>query len=175
MRWIVGRKHTLYQDQWVHVQTADVEVPGGRRLDHRLVGSADGAYAVVVDDNRVLLLWRHRFIADAWGWEVPGGAIERDEPPASAAARELVEETGWRPAGPLEPLADFVPMAGLASAHHHVFVGRGAVRVGAPVDEFESDRVAWVPLADVRRIIGVGQVSDGTTLVALLALLDRVG
>jgi hypothetical protein len=32
MRWIIGRTHTLYHGQWVHVQTADVEVPDGRRL-----------------------------------------------------------------------------------------------------------------------------------------------
>ncbi|MGI5186190.1 NUDIX hydrolase [Dactylosporangium sp. CA-152071] len=175
MRWTVGRTQTLYQDQWVHLQTADVEVPGGRRLDHRLIRTANGAYALVVDNERVLLLWRHRFICDTWGWEVPGGAIEDGEQPSTAAARELVEETGWRPAGSLERLADFYPMGGLVSARHHVFVGRGAVHVGAPVDDFESARVAWVPLTDVRRIIDDGEIIDGTTLVALLALLERAG
>ncbi|MEV4516537.1 NUDIX hydrolase [Dactylosporangium sp. NPDC049525] len=175
MRWTVGSAHTLYQDQWVHLQTATVDVPDGPRFDHRIVRTANGAYALVVHDGRVLLLWRHRFICDTWGWEVPGGAIERGERSDRAAARELLEETGWRPAGALEPLVDFFPMGGLISAHHHVFVGHGAVHVGAPTDRFESERVVWVPLADVRRIIGAGEIVDGTTLLALLALLERVG
>jgi hypothetical protein len=28
---------------------------------------------VMDEDDRVLLLWRHRFITDTWGWEVPAG------------------------------------------------------------------------------------------------------
>lgn len=174
MRWTVGATRTLYQDQWVHLQTADVEIPDGRRFDHRLIHSANGAYAIVVVDGHVLLLWRHRFIPDTWGWEVPGGAIEPGEPPNAAAAREATEETGWRPAGLLEPLVEFFPMVGLVSAHHHVFLGRDAVRVGPPADQFESDRVVWVPVNEVGRLIRAGEVTDGTTLVALMALPDRI-
>ncbi|WP_433202009.1 NUDIX hydrolase [Dactylosporangium sp. CS-047395] len=174
MRWTVGQTRTLYQDRWVHLQTADVEAPGGHHFDHRLIRSANGAYALIVVDGHVLLLWRHRFIPDTWGWEVPGGRIEPGEQPDFAAAREATEETGWRPAGTLEPLAEFFPMAGLVSAHHHVFLGFGAVRVGPPADEFESDRIVWVPLDDLRGLITAGEVTDGTTLLALLALLDRL-
>jgi 8-oxo-dGTP pyrophosphatase MutT (NUDIX family) len=28
-------------------------------------------------------------------WEIPGGAVEADEPPWAAAARELAEELSW--------------------------------------------------------------------------------
>ncbi|RSM87614.1 hypothetical protein DMH04_11040 [Kibdelosporangium aridum] len=35
-------------------------------------------------------------------WEIPGGAVEADEPPWKTASRELVEELGWtRPLGRL--------------------------------------------------------------------------
>ncbi len=46
----------------------------------------------------VLLLWRHRFITDTWGWEIPAGGIDPGETPPDAAARETLEETGWEPA-----------------------------------------------------------------------------
>jgi len=45
----------------------------------------------------VLLLWRHRFITVTWGWEIPVGRAEPGGSPAQAAAREVEEETGWRP------------------------------------------------------------------------------
>ncbi|GAA3233615.1 hypothetical protein GCM10020216_054030 [Nonomuraea helvata] len=104
MRWQVHSEEPLYADRWLDVRVADVELPDGRHLDHRLIRTAPGAGAAVIDEqNRVLLIWRHRFITDTWGWEIPIGKIDDGEEPIAAAAREVEEETGWRP-GPLRPL-----------------------------------------------------------------------
>ncbi|MEV4136252.1 NUDIX hydrolase [Dactylosporangium sp. NPDC049742] len=173
MRWQVNSERTLYQDQWVHVLTADVELPDGRHLDHRLIRSAPGAGAVVVVDGKVLLLWRHRFITDTWTYEIPVGAIGNDEP-AVAAAREVEEETGWRP-GPLRPLIYTQPTPGLMNSEHHIFRADSAEYIGPPVDGFESERVEWVPLDDIRRLIDKRDIVTGTTLVALLYLLIDSG
>ena len=45
----------------------------------------------------MLLLWRHRFITDTWGWEIPAGRVEAGEALEDAARREAIEETGWAP------------------------------------------------------------------------------
>ncbi|MFD0470349.1 NUDIX domain-containing protein [Nonomuraea thailandensis] len=98
MRWQVHSEKSVYLDQWLDVRVADVELPDGRHLDHRLVRTAPGAGAVVTDDkDRVLLIWRHRFITDSWAWEIPLGQVDEGEMPMAAAAREVEEETGWRP------------------------------------------------------------------------------
>src|SRR4030095_3042953 len=97
MRWKIHSERDLYVDQWVHLSTADVELPDGRHLDHRIIRTAaPGAGAVVVHERRVLLMWRHRFITDSYGWEIPHGSIRHGEDPAEAAAREGEEENGWR-------------------------------------------------------------------------------
>ncbi len=171
MRWRVEAERTIHRDEWVHLQGVDVVLPNGMRLDHRVVRRPDGAFTVVVEDGRVLLLWRHRFITDSWGWEIPGGAVDPGEEPADAARRETVEETGWRPEGALRPLVRFAPMAGLVRVHHHVFHADAASYLGPPEDFWEADRVAWVPLAEARRLIAVGDIREGTSLVALLTLL----
>jgi len=172
MQWKVGQERTLYKDRWVHVASCDVELPDGRHLDHRVIHGAIGAGAVVVNDGQVLLLWRHRFITDTYGWEIPIGGIGDGEDAATAAAREVEEETGWRP-GPLRPLVYSQPTPGLMSSEHHIFRADSATFIGPPADAFESERVAWVPLTEVRTLIDKRDVVAGTTLVALLYLLTE--
>ncbi|MGW6132110.1 NUDIX hydrolase [Cellulomonas sp. NPDC055163] len=175
MRWQTFGERTVYDSPWVRVALVDVEVPGVGRLDHHVVRMpAHAAGTVVYDRGRgVLMLWRHRFITDTWGWEIPAGRLEDGETPAAAAARETLEETGWRP-GPLRPLVRYHPTNGSSDQTFHVFVADGATHVGEPADAFESERVAWVPLDEVRALARDGGIGDGLSLTGLLRfLLDR--
>jgi 8-oxo-dGTP pyrophosphatase MutT (NUDIX family) len=132
------------------------------------VRTQPAAGVVVADAGRssVLLLWRHRFITDTWGWEVPAGRVDEGESPEDAAGREVLEETGWRP-GPLTLLGSYFPNNGVADTAFHLFLADGATHVGAPTDWSESERVEWVPLDAVRAAIAAGEVGDGLTLTAL--------
>ncbi|TVZ05277.1 NUDIX domain-containing protein [Trebonia kvetii] len=87
MRWTVHSERPQCEDEWIDIRLADVELPDGRHLEHRLIRTPPGAGRVTVKDGRVLLLWRHRFITGTWGWEIPVGKIDPGEDPAHAAAR----------------------------------------------------------------------------------------
>jgi 8-oxo-dGDP phosphatase len=50
----------------------------------------------------------------------------------------------------------------------HVFVADGATRIGEPTDIGESERVEWVAVDVVRKLIVAGEVTDGLSLTALL-------
>ncbi len=173
MRWNVRSEKPLYRDDWLDIRLADVELPNRRHINHRLIRLAPGAGCVIFDDrDRVLLLWRHRFITDTWGYEIPIGQINPGESPAEAARRECEEETGWRPSR-LEPLIYTQPTPGVSDSEHHIFIGREAVRTGDPVDTLEADRIEWVPATQIRELIGTRQISSGTTLAALLFAICR--
>ena len=174
MRWIVRSEKPLYNDPWLDIRVADVELPDGRHLEHRVIRTPPGAGAVVTDEHgRVLLLWRHRFITGTWGWEIPLGKIDPGEDPEHAAARETEEETGWRP-GPLTFLLRTEPTPGISDSVHHIYQADGAERVGLPEDDFESEHIAWIPLADIPALAGRGQITSGTTLAALLYAITRL-
>jgi 8-oxo-dGTP pyrophosphatase MutT (NUDIX family) len=115
----------------------------------------------------VLLLWRHRFITDSWGYEIPAGRIEPGEQPEAAAGREVLEETGWRP-GPVRHLVSFNPAHGITDHRFNIFLAQGATYVGEPTDPGESERIEWVPAAGVGPLILGGQVPDGLSMTALL-------
>ncbi|WP_067803837.1 NUDIX hydrolase [Actinomadura formosensis] len=169
MRWTVHGERSVYDSPWMSVRLADVELPDGRRFDHHLLRVRPAAGVAAVDgDGRVLLIWRHRFITGQWGWEIPGGRVEPGEDPAEAAARELIEETGYR-AGTLRHLLDVRPSPGVHDGIHHIYRADGAERVGEPAD-VEAERIEWVPLASVPALAARGEIGSASTLAGLLYL-----
>ena len=172
MRWGVHGERSLYDSEWLRLVLVDVELPDGHRFEHHVIRVPQAAAGVVVFevDRGVLLLWRHRFITDTWGWEVPAGRAEAGETIEEAAAREVLEETGYRP-GPLRPLAAYHPSNGLSDQRFHLFVADGASYEHPPTDPFESERVEWVPVDAIRALVQQGKISDGLSLTALALAL----
>ena len=170
MRWIEHGERTLYDSNWMSLRLVDIEVPGGERFDHHVLRLPTHAAGTVIFDaerEAVLLLWRHRFITDAWGWEVPAGKVDPGEDAASAAAREVIEETGWSP-GPLTHLCTYAPVSGVGDHRFELYAGAGAMYVGEPTDPAEAERIEWVPVAKLREEIRAGRVDNGLSLTALL-------
>jgi len=95
---------------------------------------------------------------------------EAGEESIETAAREVEEETGWRP-GDLHRVVTFQPAIGIADSPHDVFLGHGAERVGEPSDVTEAEVVSWVPVSDLPKLINEGRIRDGASLVAVLHLL----
>jgi 8-oxo-dGTP pyrophosphatase MutT (NUDIX family) len=151
----------------------DVEPPGRDRYEHHLVRWAPVAATVLLNDrDQVLLMWRHRFTTGTWSWEIPSGIVEDGEVAAAAAAREVLEETGYR-VDPqrLEPLAYNEPVGGMSDAKHHVFLARDATWIADPVDTHEADRIEWHPLSSVLGMIDRREIVAGVAVTGLLRVL----
>lgn len=164
-------ERAVYENRWVRLVLVDVQPPDGRRFEHHVVRLQRVAAAVVLDgQDRVLMLWRHRFVDDSWGWELPGGIVDAGEDPTLAAAREVEEETGWRP-GPMTRLLSFQPMVGMVDTPHDVYLAESAERFGDPTDREEAGRVDWVPLSSVLGLVNKGEVNGAGSIAGLLHVL----
>ena len=173
LRTKVYGERTVYDGSWVRVTLVDIEPPDGHRFQHHVVRLQTVVLSLVLDDeDRALMLWRHRFATDEWGWELPGGILDQGEDPAAAAAREVEEETGWRPAH-VEHLVSFQPMPGIVDTPHQVYIGRSAVKVGEPTDLEEAGRVDWVSLSTVVDLVAKGELLGSGSLVGLLYYLTK--
>jgi hypothetical protein len=73
----------------------------------------------------------------------------------------------------LSPFIDVQPTPGISNSEHHSYWADEAMHIGGPVDGFESEKIAWVPLAELRSLIDKGEISSGTTLAALLYVLSE--
>lgn len=173
--WIVHDERAIYESKWVTLGLADISQPSGDRFEHHTVSLPPAAMTVVLDDDgrNVLMSWRHRFVPDVWNWELPGGLLDDGETPAETAAREVEEETGYRPRS-VEHLVTFEPMVGTVRSAHHVFLARGAELIADPT-ELNEGKFEWLPLADVPDLIATGKIVNSGSLVGLLHVLALSG
>jgi ADP-ribose pyrophosphatase len=103
--------------------------------------------------------------------EIPAGLLDvAGEDPATCAARELLEETGYRHAA-IEPLGDIHTTAGFSDELVHLFWARTEPEpVGEPEGGIE---VLRRPLAEMVAAARAGLVPDAKTALALLMLDGR--
>jgi 8-oxo-dGTP pyrophosphatase MutT (NUDIX family) len=173
-QWIIHGEREVDASRRLRLSIASVELPDGVRFEQYVMRIPAAAMCLLVDDReRVLMLRRHRFILDRWVWELPGGYVDEGEDPGECAAREAVEETGWRP-GKVEHLVTFQPMVGMADAANHLYLGREVEYVGE-LDVNEPGEVAWVELADLPGMIADGRVVGAASVIGLMAARERLG
>jgi 8-oxo-dGTP pyrophosphatase MutT (NUDIX family) len=169
--WKTYGERLVYDNRWVRVGLVDVEAPNGERWEYHVVHLDRIAIGLIVDEgDRVLMLHRYRFPTNQWGYELLGGLVEEGEEPAQTAAREVEEETGYRPVGEPEHLIGFEPLPGQVTALTDVYLWRAAEKVGEPTDTEEVGRLEWVPLTRIpelarqQQILGAGSIGSVAVL-----------
>jgi 8-oxo-dGTP pyrophosphatase MutT (NUDIX family) len=169
--WTIHGERIIDDARRAILSIADVELPDGVRFEQYVLRVPAAAIVVVLDDQqRVLMMRRHRFILDRWVWELPGGYLDPDEDPTVCAAREVEEETGWRPRS-MEQLLTMQPMVGTIDQPNLIYLARGADDTGAQPDINEAETVAWIPLAEVRDRITKGEIVGAGSVTGLFAVI----
>ncbi len=121
------------------------------------------ADVVITDEAESTVLLVHR--SDG-SWWFPGGRVEEREGLTTAAAREVLEETGYE----VDVLGVVAITEEIGPERHVLFATfRGVVRSGArqvPADDPKIVEASWVPVAEaVTRL--------GSTALPLSDLLER--
>jgi 8-oxo-dGTP pyrophosphatase MutT (NUDIX family) len=175
-KWIIHSERVIDDSRKTVLSVAAVELPDETRFEQYVLRVPQSATVVVLDErDRVLLLNRHRFVIDRWVWELPGGYMDPAELPEETAAREVLEETGWRPRS-IERLGSFQPMTSMIDSENHLFLARGADDTGQARDINEAYEIDWMDLDEAVRLTETGEIVGAGSVVGLLkvaALRER--
>lgn len=118
-------------------------------------------------DGRVALVRQYRHPARAELLEIPAGRIEPGEDPEDCAAREVEQETGFRP-GRIKRLAGFYSTPGFCEEILHVFLATDLTPTSQQLDHDELVEVHLLELDEALKMIDRGEIVDSKTIIALL-------
>lgn len=158
----------IYRGPRFNVHTVWLPGRDGGRVQRDAVAAPDAVVILpILEKRQVVMIRNERFIAGQTLWELPAGTLEAGEDPAAGAARELLEETGYR-AGELRALTKFYPSPGICTEYMHAFVARDLEHVGQKLDDSERIEVEVVTWRRVWSMMRDGTIRDGKTMAALL-------
>ncbi|MCD8300401.1 MAG: NUDIX hydrolase [Clostridiales bacterium] len=160
-----------YEGAIVDVYDDLMESPTGHIAHWDYIRHRKGAAAVlpVTDEGKILMVRQYRNALNRETLEIPAGSKDTaDEPGIVCAARELEEETGYRP-GKLVPLVTVASTVAFCNELIEVFLATELVRSSRHLDEDEFIEEESYSLEELKSMIFAQQIQDGKTIAAIMA------
>jgi ADP-ribose pyrophosphatase len=142
--------------------------PGGVRATREVITHPGSVVVLpVFPDGRILLVRQYRHASRQFLWELVAGRMEAGENPRRGAARELIEETGYR-AKSFRVFLDMFPTPGFLEERMYVLLAEGLTQGEAQPEDDEKITSKAFPRAELERMIRRGKLRDAKTIAGLL-------
>ena len=147
---------TVYED--------DVELPGGLRTKYLHFGDMPDSAMIVArrKDGKILVQKEYSYPPNEVLFQLPGGAINRDEKPEEGATREFAEEAGYT--GELSLIGWFYVHNRRSKSKMYIYLATDLVEVAKSPDPEEALEDYWFSESEIDEMIRTNEIRNHTLL-----------
>ena len=158
----------VYQGKVFGVRRDEVLEPGGLRTVREVITHPGSVVVLpVFPDGRILMIRQYRHATRQFLWELVAGRIDEGENIQKAAARELIEETGYR-AKRLRVFLDMFPTPGFLEERMYILLATGlSVGQAEPEDDEKITAKAFTR-TQLEKMIRENTLRDAKSIAGLL-------
>jgi ADP-ribose pyrophosphatase len=161
----------LYQGPVFGLRRDEVIEPSGLRTKREVITHPGSVVVLpVLPDGRIVMIRQYRHATRQYLWELVAGRKEPEETPKEGAARELLEETGYR-AKRFKLFLDVFPTPGFLEERMYILLAEGLTAGEAQPEEDEKIEVRPYRLKELKQMIKSGRLKDAKSIAAILYYL----
>jgi ADP-ribose pyrophosphatase len=158
----------IYEGAVFGVRRDEVLEPGGVRARREVVTHSGSVVVLpVLPDGRVLLIRQYRHATRQYLWELVAGRIDAGETVKHAAARELIEETGYR-AQSFRVFLDVFPTPGFLEERMYILLAENLTAGKAQPEEDERILCKAFRTGELEKMIHRNLLRDAKSIAGLL-------
>ncbi len=162
------RSKVIYDGPVFGIRRDELIEPGGVRTTREMITHSGSVVVLpVLPDGKIVLIRQYRHAARQFLWELVAGRIDEGESPRKAAARELIEETGYR-AKKFRTFLDFFPTPGFLEEKMFILLAEGVSEGIATPEEDEKIVSRVFTRKELEQMIQDRIIRDGKTISGLL-------
>jgi len=159
---------TIYEGPVFGIRRDEIIEPSGVRTVREMITHPGSVVVLpVLPDGRIVLIRQYRYAAKQYLWELVAGRIDAGETPKVAAARELVEETGFR-AKRFRIFLDIFPTPGFLEERMFILLAEGLTAGEAEPEEDEKIVSHAYRRKQLEDMIRRGTLRDAKSIAGIL-------
>jgi ADP-ribose pyrophosphatase len=168
------KSEIFYQGPVFGVRRDEVLEPGGLHTTREVITHPGSVVVLpVLSDKRIVLIRQYRHATRQYLWELVAGRIDGGETVKEAAARELLEETGYR-AKRFQVILDVFPTPGFLEERMYILLAEGLKEGEAEPEEDEKIEVREYRAKELKQMIQKGKLRDAKSIAGILYYLTYI-
>src|SRR6267154_781733 len=159
---------TIYEGPVFGIRRDEVIEPSGVRALREVITHPGSVVVLpVLPDGKILLIQQYRHATRQYLWELVAGRMDPGETPKAAAARELIEETGYR-AKRLRVFLEMFPTPGFLEERMFLLLAEGLTAGEAEPEEDEKIISRGYKRKELEEMIRKGKLRDAKSIAGIL-------